>query len=358
MATRHPGRSGDGGGGWAALGMGGVITALGLTAAARAAEVPVPVPSRTQTVELRRGWNAVFLEVDPANPDPAVVFADSPVDVAAAHIAPVSSAQFVSNPDADLLKKSGWNVWYSATRPDAVLTTLHAVQGQQPYLLHATEDYVWKPTGAVMMAGVRWEADAYSLVGFSVSATSPPTFAQFFEGSPAHRHNRIYRMVEGTWRQVTDPSAQTMRSGEAFWMYCDGSSRYRGPLSVDATIGRGLVLGVRGGALVLRNVSGHPVTPTLADVSTGPGSLPVSMVVRAIGDPRTPIQSREVSPSRVGWVQPLPTLEAGGSLRIPMAARREAMSEHVQTAILRLSTDLGTETWVPVVGVREDLKSH
>ena len=42
---------------------------------------------RTQTLQLQPGWNAVFLEVYPADPDPAIMFANTPIDVAAAFYA-------------------------------------------------------------------------------------------------------------------------------------------------------------------------------------------------------------------------------------------------------------------------------
>lgn len=352
MATEgEAGVWGGGGRGWVRL-MALVLVALGVVRA----EDLAPVPTRTQTVALRAGWNAVFLEVEPADPDPVVVFSGLPVDVVAAFLAPATEAQFVSRPDAGILRKTGWSVWYGATRPDAFLSTLHAVHGQQAYLIHATRDHRWEAVGGVMMTEVRWRANAYQLVGFSLSRTSPPTFAQFFSGSAAHRHDRIYRLEGGVWERVTDPTAQAMRSGEAFWIYTDGSSRYQGPLSVEAGTRQGLVLGERAGALVLRNASGNPLRPTVEDVRVGGGTLPLSVVVRAVGDPRAPVRDIAASSTTRGWVQPLPTLEAGGALRVPLRVPLEAMTGYVQATTLRITTDLGTETWVPVVGVRRDLE--
>src|SRR5262245_12293010 len=92
--------------------------------------------TRSQQVLLKKGWNAVFLEVDPADPAPTTVFARTPVDIAASFYAPASSAQFVSNPSVDLFKMAGWGVWYAENRPDAFLKTLHAVNGRQAYLVH------------------------------------------------------------------------------------------------------------------------------------------------------------------------------------------------------------------------------
>ena len=80
---------------------------------------------RTQTLALSAGWNAVYIEVDPADPAPAAVFAGVPVDAVATHDAVPSTAQFVQNPDADLSLAQGWAVWYAPSRPDAFLSNLY-----------------------------------------------------------------------------------------------------------------------------------------------------------------------------------------------------------------------------------------
>lgn len=84
------------------------------------------------------GWNAVYLEVDPADPSPESVFGGLPVDAVAAYDAPVSGAQFVKNPGVDMSLASGWAVWYAPQRPDAFLSNLYEMQGAKPYLVHAT----------------------------------------------------------------------------------------------------------------------------------------------------------------------------------------------------------------------------
>jgi len=171
---------------------------------------------------LRKGWNAVFLEVAPQDPEPAKVFAGTPVDIAAAFSGPLTSAQFMTDPGANLFRLAGWSAWYAESRPDAFLKSLHAINGQQGYLLHARQDFTLSVTGLVSPAAVRWQADAFNYVGFSVDAVTAPTFARFFGGSAAHNHNRIYRLENGVWRQATNPAAEVMRSGEAFWIFCTG----------------------------------------------------------------------------------------------------------------------------------------
>lgn len=314
--------------------------------------------SRTQTIQLSQGWNAVFLEVYPPDSDPEIVFTNTPVDIAATFYSPGSPAQFITDPSADLFRNAGWGTWYASERPDAFLATLHAIYGQQAYLIHSKSAFTWQVTGAVVPAEVRWQTGDYNLVGFSVHRQAPPSFAQFFRGSKALRHDRIYRLANGTWRRVLNPAAEAMRSGEAFWIYCDGACQYQGPLRVETTARQGVLLAAEADGLVLRNQTDHPISPTVEHTGSGTNSVPLSIVIQAVGDSAAPLRSVSAPQLDGPWTQPLPPLEAGRSVRVPLEVRRQDMNFHTQSSVLKISTDIGTEIWIPVIGVREDLKSE
>lgn len=309
---------------------------------------------REQVLPLAAGWNAVFLEVDPVESEPGRLLAGLPVDQVAAYLRPASTAQFIANPGADLFRKSGWAVWYAEERPDHFLSTLHAVHGPQAYLVHATEPVVWRVRGVVEVARVRWQPDVFNFVGFGVRSPGAPTFEQFFAGSRAHRHNRIYRLTNGVWRRVEDPGAEVMRSGEAFWIHTAGSSHYQGPFWVEPPAGRGLVLGRRPAGLVLRNAVDHPVTATIEHVPGEQGGLGLSMVLRAVGDTTALVRAVSAPKPEGAWVQVLPPLEAGAYVQVPMELRSDGGSGVGASSLLRIWTDLGTETWVPVVALGRD----
>lgn len=311
--------------------------------------------TRQQAVQLRKGWNAVFLEVAPLDPDPAKVFAGTPVDIAAAFNGPLSSAQFMTDPGANLFRLAGWSVWYAGSRPDAFLKTLHAITGQQGYLIHAKADFAWTVSGRVLPPLVRWQADAFNFVGFAVDPVAGPTFAQFFSGSPAHNHNRIYRLENGVWRQAGNPAAEAMRAGEAFWIHCAGPSEYQGPLLVEAGSRTGLTLGAARDAIVLRNQTRHPVGVTMEHVVTGGEPVPMAIVILAVGDTNAPVRNIASPQPDGAWSQPIPAIAAGQAIRVPLQLRQEAMKSARQTSLLKFSTDLGTVTWIPVYGFRRDL---
>lgn len=315
-------------------------------------------PVRQQTVQLRAGWNAVFLEVHPEAADPATVFAGLPVDIAAAFTGPLSSAQFMTDPGANLFRLAGWSVWYAGSRPDAFLKTLHAISGQQGYLLHAKQDFTWNVTGTVAPPAVRWQPDAFNFVGFSVDALAAPTFSRFFGGSAAHNHNRIYRLDNGGWRQAANPAVEVMRSGEAFWIFCTGASTYQGPLQVETTSRNGVALGTATDSVILRNTTTHPVAATVAHVVNGPNPVPLSIVVLAVGDTNAPVKTIATPKPDGAWTQPMPAIEAGQAFRIPFELRIGAMTTARQSSLLKVSTDVGTEIWIPVYGFRSDLKDN
>ena len=310
---------------------------------------------REQVIPLQSGWNAVFLEVYPAQPDPAVLFSGAPVDMAASLHAASSTAQFIANPGADLFRRAGWGVWYSEERPDAFLKTLHAIVGQQAYLIHATRPWTWTVSGAPVMAETRWEANAYNFAGFSVDPVAPPTFARFFAGSKAHRLDKIYRLRSGAWQRVDNAAGETIRSGEAFWIYCDGASAYQGPLQVETPTRAGLVLAGSSSALVLRNLTDFPLAATLEHVAAGTNTVPLSFVLAVAVEDLQSARSMAARMPNGPWTQALPPLEAGASLRAPFELRLGEMTAPQQESLLKISTDLGTVNWVPVSARRGDL---
>ncbi len=311
---------------------------------------------RSQTITLTPGWNAVYLEVDPQpSSAPADLFAELPVDVVAAYAPSKSGAQFVTNPDANLHRAQGWLVWYAPHRADAFLGTLNAIYGARAYLIHATTNASFTVQGTVPSVDQRWIPKAYNFVGFTVASPGGPTFKQFFQSSTAHNHNKIYRLVEGTWRQVLDPSAATMRPGEAFWIYCDGHSSYTGPLGVEAGSHLGLLLSSQGGDdLVLRNRANHPLAVTLEHIVEGNSPIPMSVPVRTFDPEINALRTAYVNLGDGAWSQTFPTFEAGKALRLPLQLRLREMEPGTRHSLLALRTDLGTVTYVSVTATRDD----
>lgn len=309
---------------------------------------------RTQTLALEEGWNAVYLSVDPLETHPAAVFAGTPVDIVASYDGSTLARQFASNPSANLMAELGWGVWYAPSRDDNFLSTLAAIRGPQAYLLHATEAATMALRGAVSAEPMVWGPDAYNFAGYTLHPTAPPTFAQFFNPSEAHQGQAIYRLVNGAWKKVQNPATEPMRSGEAFWVYCSGSSTYQGPLEVKTSTRFGVLLESVSDDVVLANRADHPIQVQLAHEPPPDGGMSLSILIKAVGGEEDPLKSMAVAKGAGAWTQDLPPLEGGASVRVPLWADPQLLPAGEVNTLICLRTDLGTETWLPVTGYRED----
>lgn len=309
---------------------------------------------RVQEIALTAGWNAVFLAVEPADSTPEKVFAGLPIDTVATLFENPVSNQFVTDPSVDLLKSQGWGVWYAPGKPEAFLKSLDGILGNRAYLIHAKSACSWKAAGDAIMPSVQWRPDAYNFVGFEVRAQGGPTFGEFFAGSKAHVAQTIYRLAEGRWKKVLQPSAETMRAGEAFWIYSKGASAFQGPLGIETASRSGLLLGRGADQMIFRNTCPHPLSPTIEQVAGNDTALPLSFLIKTYGNAEQPIATTPVRMPAGAWEQALPPLEAGAAFAVPMECRSSEMLKPKQGSLLKVTTDLGTEAWVPVNGFRDN----
>lgn len=192
------------------------------------------VAATTQTITLRPGWNAVFLEVQPDVRAPATIFKDLPVESVWTWFDRASSVEFIRDPAEGLWAQPGWSVY--AKSPDKTVTTnLYAIFANRAYLikLSGRQSVTWTITGTPSTDKTVWTADSFNLVGFHVSPTSPPTFTEYLSSATAHAGKQIYALsAPGVWEPVTNPTATTIKSGIAYWVYCEGTSTFQGPTSV------------------------------------------------------------------------------------------------------------------------------
>lgn len=195
----------------------------------------------SQSFNLHAGWNAVLLEVnpDPAHNDPASVFGTVPDLISVWRWnADTSTVEFVQNPDVPVPEQSTWLVYYhnTGTPPSAlesmILTDLHAVHGNAAYLIQrgGTGDVSFTVTGEPAVQDIYWQPNTYNLVGFNLISGSEPSYGEFFSSSAAHADQKIYVLQNGTWVEAL--AVDAMAEGEAFWIYCQGSSTFNGPVSV------------------------------------------------------------------------------------------------------------------------------
>ena len=301
--------------------------------------------SITQTISLKSGWNAIFLEILPDNPDPDVVFINTPVTQALTFVPEISPIQFIKDPDEIEWKKDEWLRWISPQYPESSFKNLYSLMENQAYLVFSISDYVLNIKGTPYMKKRKWQPDTYNLLGFYVDPDAPPTFAQYFSGSPAHRQLDIYTLVNHTWRHLDNPEQVNIESGKAYWVYCDKSSQYSGPLEIKLP-GSGHELNFRYTIpqwdITIVNQSSEPLSFTVSPIpnSNADAGVPLSIVsyTDVISKVLTPFESQTESIA----------MEAGESVKFRLSIRRNDIRTDTVSSLLKFADDLGNRFYLPV----------
>lgn len=301
-----------------------------------AAPLSAAVPPVRQTLTLQPGWNAVFLEVEPAVGAIEAVFGNLPVASVWYWSSGAGRIEFIRNPGELLPDQPGWRVWFPPSAGEkAILTNLFALQVNRAYLVEVTgaQPLTIDIDGKPSLRRPAWQPDSFNLTGFSLDPGQPPTYASFFAGSAAHAGQPIYRLVGGTWTAVADPAGTRMRAGEAFWIYTAGASDFTGPLAVSLDYGEDLDFGrgARERSLRIRN-SSPDVRSVSLSVGADSGRLPLArLAVNADGVTEWPDFG-------AGHVV---TVHAGSEERVRLAVRRAEMSGAVGAGILEINDGAG-----------------
>lgn len=299
----------------------------------------------TRSFTLRSGWNAVYLDVAPADPTIETVLVSLPVESVWRHQRKLTSVDFIQNPAEPVWNRDQWLVHVPTNRIESVDNNLFQIQGGHSYLVKLTSAANWSVTGTPVLGRPAWKADAFNLRGFPVDASSPPTFREFFKFSPAHYQatsgtlQTIYRLdTTGAWRTVLP--TDLMEAGVAYWVYSSGPSDYLAPFVARVEGVDSLDFGTRlpERSLVLANLASSPVDISLAEIaSPDSGAL---------------VLGSTIPPNGVRW-DPLPALQieplGGNETRtIRIGVERQSFASATYDSILDVRDNLGTRFLVPV----------
>ena len=154
-------------------------------ASARAAE---------QTISLNEGWNAVFVELQPNNPDPESIFAGLPIEKCSLWLPSSSKVTSLTDPAAVPSKTTEWHTWQPASSPSAFLNNLHSIPARSALLIKASAPAELTVAGTPVFRRMEWRGASFNFTGFDVDPAAPPTFARFFDGSRAHSELKIFKI--------------------------------------------------------------------------------------------------------------------------------------------------------------------
>ncbi len=316
----------------------------------------------SQTLTLRPGWNAIFLEVQPQDSSCATLFAGLPLKSVWSWNGRFTSVQYVRDPSELLPEAEEWLTYFPANSPNAFLTTLRALLGGHAYLveLGGAETVRLDLRGRVKVEEREWLSNSFNLAGFHIDPKAPPTFSSFFAASGAHVNQPMYRLdASGVWRRIEAPAAERIQYGAAYWIYCAGESKYAGPVGISIARNRGLNYGqyLIEKALVLRNETSSPrlvtltVRPSARPSRTARGGSPGDGLFPLAGEVklayRTVLAWQEMTSPLTLRIKP------NSELEVPFAVLRNAMSEpasedDVFESVLEVVDGQGAYFTVPV----------
>lgn len=312
------------------------------------------VPTVTQAVDLNPGWNAVYLEVTPPEKAPAVVFRGLPTGASVwAWTGKSDPVQFIQDPGETPVSNPRWLAIFAAAA-ESGLNNLYAITANNAYLIHlpaGTPPLTLNIAGRPTIRHREWIPDSFNLTGFGFTAT-PPTFAAFFAPSAAHKNQAIYRLnnVSGSWEPVTNPTTAAMRSGEAFWIYCQSGSDYQGPLAAETDNADGLDFGIGITLLTVTVANASSSDRTVALTQLGAAN-PVALAYR-----RYDATSGQILTEPLTVIAPI-TVKAGNSATVTLAAQRGSFSG-TAASVLEFSDAQGSRIRLPVTATSNPVNGY
>lgn len=318
----------------------------------------------TQTIVLRPGWNAVYLEVQPEPRDCDSIFSSLPVESVWGWNRRFTTVQFIQDANQLLPGRPDWLTYFPGAIGDPSLNTLFALHGDRCYLVKSTasQPVTWTLKGRPVPPVKDWIAGSMNLVGFPMDGTSPPSFASFFAGSAAHAGQAIYRLQpSGLWTQVANPVTERMSASEAFWVFTSSASSYGGPIGVKLEQSQKIDFGrtVPETWISLKNVSKQPrnfqlipnasQTPPDANSPALAGGVPLSY------------WQFNLASKQYGWYPLEPqttiTVAPGQETKVRLAVRRKDLTPFLPPAgnvgaeyqsLLTVIDQVGDRVTVPV----------
>ena len=297
----------------------------------------------TQTVPLRPGWNAIYFEVAPDTAEIEAVFSAASCGGVPAPLASIwtydpsfGAVSTPPDPASGLRRETGWFGWYPGGSPDALLNNLFSVSVNRPYLVHlnGTSSVTCNITGIPKLRPRRWTPDSFNLVGFAVDPQGPPSFGAYLQPSPAHDGEAIFRLTtSGVWVPVL-PYLEPISSGESYWVFTRGVSRYQGPLEVDLLATDRLEFGPGVADIILEATNRLDIDTVLSiEAVTSP---PVPLLYEQIKDDTTVREWISLPAQGQGF-----DLPAVDSVLVKLAPDRDAIADRAQN-IIQVTNGLGS----------------
>ena len=249
----------------------------------------------TQNINLKPGWNGVYLTVDPSYTDiSSLPDFDSNITEIWLWKPIVKSDQFIKDPDVPTLTKSRWVRWSKAL---GASSNLQRLVGNASYLVklgNIQEDGSWDVAGNVkwnikgkpVPPNYNWTSTGLNFIGMHVQDRNVVTFEQYFPSSilngepPAEFFtyrggDLVNDGINKNPALVQKKRTTSINRGEAFWMRIGTEfNSYFGPFELVLQNINGIEMGETRERyrIILKNNLNEPlnVTMTLIDSEDAP----------------------------------------------------------------------------------------
>ncbi len=246
-----------------------------------------------QTVTLTKGWNAVYLQVEPADPSCEEVFGDWPVTSVSLYNMEQSVARFTESPDEPVNIADEFLTWTPGV--PAGVNGFNAVLAGHSYLMFASVGCTRNLTGRPAVPRIEWipGTNACNLVGFRQNGNAK--FGTYLAGAGFNWTKLAVYTVSGTnsirlaTERVGGLTGESLNTalivpGKAYFIVCDKVSEFSGPVKVSPAGTGGIYFPSNSvyQTLRLKNENGAPLSVTLSmtNSATAPsGGVPVLPVL-------------------------------------------------------------------------------
>jgi hypothetical protein len=232
------------------------------------------------TVDLKGGWNALYLHGDAGYTTPDVLFASYPDVLEVWRWNPNSTqVQFTTSP---LIPSAGTPEWSRWVRGGSA-NSLSKMVGQTAYLVKcdgaASSSYSVTIPQKVMPPSATWVRHGANLMGFPSfkNGSTYPTIAAYFATFPAAiaSNVKIYKYVGGDLGpgnplQVFSPSSEKLDRNQAYWFDSKVVGDFYAPVEISLSNSAGIDFGRTGATVTVRllNRSAAVSTVTLTPVAS------------------------------------------------------------------------------------------
>ena len=325
---------------------------------------------QTQSLELKPGWNGVYMHVNSTHSGIAALANGTPVEEVWLWQPRLTTAQYVTSPDAPSDSKSRWVSWKSGLGDAS--STLKQMPGNAAYLvkLGGNQNYTWDIKGKPVPPIYQWTTSGLNFLGLPSVETNPKSLEDYFDqAGDLLRVAEIFSYTGGDLGptnpgQVYGLRTTTARRGQAFWIRSGTKfNRYFGPFEVSLQSPSGASFGenLAGYRVRLRNLTSAALTVTLTgvDSETPPGGEPAitgpaPVLVRGALDTSTLTYAHAaLSGGPQAWVLE-PFGEVGSEVEVVLGLNRSAMTGGegaFYAGLLRFTDSLGhSQVDIPVSG--------